>query len=106
MKQIEFLGDSLDRLRAFPPLVKQKAGHQLRQVQGGSEPIDWQPMNSIGQGVREIRISDADGAFRVIYVVNIGNRIYVLHAFQKKSRKTAKKDLDLAKQRFADLRRI
>jgi len=55
--------------------------------------------------VCEIRIREASGAFRVIFVANIGARIYVLHAFRKKSQKTAKKDRDLAKQRFNDLRR-
>ncbi len=105
MKQIEFLGYSLDRLREFPADAKQDAGHQLGRVQEGVDPLNWKPMTSIGSGVREIRIKESSGAFRVVYAANIGDRIYVLHAFRKKSQKTAKKDLDLAKQRFSDLRR-
>ncbi len=106
MKQIEFLGDSLERLREFPADAKQDAGYQLGRVQEGFEPLNWKPMTSIGASVREIRIRETSGAFRVIYVATISDRIYVLHAFRKKSQKTAKKDLHLAKQRFADLRRI
>lgn len=104
MKLIEFLGDSLERLRAFPVDAKQDAGYQLARIQEGLEPTDWKPMSSIGSGVREIRIRESSGAYRIIYVANLGGRICVLHAFAKKSRQTAKKDLDLAKQRFADLR--
>jgi phage-related protein len=55
-KPIEFLGNSLDDLRAFPLSAKREAGHQLDQVQNGQEPDDWKPMNSVGQGVKEIRI--------------------------------------------------
>ncbi len=105
MKQIEFLGDSLDRIRAFPSDAKQDAGYQLGRLEEDRVPMDWKPVNSIGPGVREIRIREAGGAFRVIYTTNLGDRIYVLHAFQKKTQKTPKKELDLAKQRLADVRR-
>jgi len=57
-------------------------------------------MRTIGSGVREIRVRDASGAFRVLYVANLVDAVYVLHAFQKKSRSTAKRDLDLAALRF------
>lgn len=60
-------------------------------------------MSSIGPGVREIRIRDANGAFRVIYVAKFVEAIYVLHCFQKKSEKTAKSDIDLAARRYRDL---
>jgi phage-related protein len=72
----------------------------LFKVQHGIEPSDWKPMKSVGPGVREIRIRDEAGAFRIIYVASIGEMIFVLHAFQKKSQQTAKRDLDLAIQRF------
>lgn len=61
-------------------------------------------MKSIGPGVREIRVKDTEGAFRVIYTANIGDTVYVLHAFQKKSQKTPKRNLDLAAQRYKELR--
>jgi phage-related protein len=75
-------------------------GMELRQVQRGLEPSDWKQMRSVGSGVREIRVRDAAGAFRVLYVVNLADAVYVLHAFQKKTRTTAKRDLDLAALRF------
>lgn len=102
-KPVEFLGSSLDDLRAFPLAAKREAGHQLDQVPHGQEPDDWKPMNTVGQGVREIRIRDAAGAFRVIYVAKFADAVYVLHCFQKKTEKTPKTDLDLAAKRHRDL---
>lgn len=102
-KPVEFLGSSLDDLRAFPLAAKREAGHQLDQVQHGQEPDDWKPMNTVGQGVREIRIRDAAGAFRVIYVAKFADAVYVLHCFQKKTGKAPKTDLDLAAKRYRDL---
>lgn len=69
---------------------------ELRQVQRGLQPSDWKQMRSVGSSVREIRVRDASGAFRVLYVANLADAVYVLHAFQKKTRATAKRDLDLA----------
>src|SRR3954469_20868416 len=98
-KPVEFRGGALDELRAFPEAARREAGYQLDQVQRGREPDDWKPMNTVGPGVREIRIRDTDGAFRVIYVAKFEDAVYVLHCFQKKSQKTRKADLDLAGQR-------
>ena len=105
MKPVEFLADSLDRLREFPPDVRREAGFQLDNVQHGIEPADWKPMVSVGAGVREFRLRDAAGAFRVIYVATLPEAIYVLHCFQKKTQTTAKADLDLARTRLRDLLR-
>lgn len=102
-KPVDFLGNSLDELRAFPLTARREAGHQIDQVQKGQEPDDWKPMNTVGQGVKEIRIRDAAGAFRVIYVAKFADAVYVLHCFQKKSGKTAKGNLDLAAKRYRDL---
>ncbi len=77
---------------------------ELRKVQLGLEPSDWKPMKSIGPGVRELRIRAAAGAFRVLYVANFAEAVYVLHAFQKKTQTTPKHDLDLATLRLALLR--
>jgi phage-related protein len=65
---MEFRGSSLDDLRAFPLEARREAGHQIDQVQNGQDPDDWKPMNTVGQGLKEIRIRDATGAFRVIYI--------------------------------------
>lgn len=105
MKPITFLADSLDAIRAFPETARREAGFQLDKVQRGFQPDDWKPMKGIGQGVNEIRIRDAAGAFRVIYVAKLEDAVYVLHAFQKKTQKTAKADLDLARARFKALMR-
>jgi phage-related protein len=102
-KPIEFRGSSLDDLRSFPLSARREAGHQLDQVQNGHEPDDWKPMNTVGQGVKEIRIRDAVGAFRVMYVAKFADAVYVLHCFQKKTEKTNKADLDLAAKRYRDL---
>jgi phage-related protein len=102
-KPVEFRGSALDELRAFPLSARREAGHQLDQVQHGREPDDWKPMNTVGQGVQEIRIRDTSGAFRVFYVAKFANAVYVLHCFQKKTEKTSKSDLDAARERYRDL---
>ena len=66
-------------------------------------PVDFKPMNTIGSSVMEIRLREEGGAYRVIYTAKIADAVYVLHAFQKKSRKTAPADLELAKKRYNKL---
>ncbi|WP_439510494.1 type II toxin-antitoxin system RelE/ParE family toxin [Marinimicrobium koreense] len=105
MKTIVWQGSSYNDLRALPLNARRDAGYQLDKVQRGLEPNDWKPMATVGRGVREIRIREDDGAFRVIYVASLGDSIYVLHAFQKKSQKTSVKDLNLAKARFKAIER-
>ncbi|KOF53854.1 hypothetical protein AD428_10875 [Achromobacter sp. DMS1] len=102
-KPVEFLGTSLDDLRAFPPSAKREAGYQIDQVQNGWEPDDWKPMKVVGQGVKEIRVHDSEGAFRVIYIAKFADAVYVIHCFQKKTQKTNKADIDLASKRYRDL---
>ena len=104
-KPIEFLGDSLRSLREFPDDAKRDAGYQLDRVQHGLQPDDFKPMPTIGKGVEEIRVRDDNGTFRVIYTARLADAVYVLHAFQKKTQATSKRDIDLAKQRFALLSR-
>lgn len=100
MKRITFLGDSLARLRDFPDDARSDAGYQLSEVQRGHDPSDWKPMKSIGPGVQEIRIREASGAYRVIYLATSPDIVLVLHAFQKKTQATAKKDIELAASRL------
>jgi phage-related protein len=102
-KPITFCGGALDDLRAFPGPARRDAGFQLDKVQHGRDPSDWKPMNTIGSGVREIRIRDAAGAFRVLYVAKFAETVCVLHCFQKKTQGTSKMDLDLAAKRYRDL---
>jgi phage-related protein len=105
MVPLRWLGDSKRRVREFPDSVRSELGHELWQVEIGEDPSDWKPMPSIGIGVREIRVKDQNGAFRVIYVANIDDRVFVLHAFQKKTQKTAAKDIELARARYRELKR-
>lgn len=102
-KPVEFRGSSLDDLRSFPVSARREAGHQLDRVQHGDEANDWKPLPTLGAGCREIRIRDASGAFRVIYVAKFADAVYVLHCFQKKTQKTSKTDLSLAERRYLDL---
>jgi len=99
MKRLIWVGSSLDDLRMFPADARRLAGHQLDLVQRGSEPHDWRVMTSIGPGVYELRIHTAL-EHRVFYVAKFEEGIYVLHAFEKKTRQTAQRDLDLTRERF------
>ena len=105
MKPVTFLGDSLEEIRAFPQGARREAGFQIEKVQRGMEPDNWKPVKTVGAGAREIRIRDEAGAFRVIYVASLSDAVYVLHAFQKKTEKTAKGAIELARKRFNDLMR-
>jgi phage-related protein len=105
MKPVSFVGSALDELRDFSVGARREAGHQLDRVQRGLDPDDWKPMTSIGSGVREIRIRDEAGAFRVIYIATRADAVYVLHAFQKKTQQTAQRDLDLAAARLRQITR-
>lgn len=106
MKPVRFMGSAKDDLSAFPEPARIRAGHELFMVQVGRDPDDWKPMTSVGPGACEIRVRDRAGAFRVIYVASFEDAIYVLHAFQKKSRKTSHTDLALAKQRYREARNL
>jgi phage-related protein len=102
-KPIEFCGSALDDLRAFPEAVRRDAGFQLDQVQQGRDPDDWKPVKSVGAGVREIRVKDAAGAFRVMYVAKFEEAVFVLHCFQKKTQKTSRADLTIGEDRYKAL---
>ena len=78
------------------------AGFELRAIQNGFEPRDWKAMRAVGAGVNEIRIHVL-GEWRVLYVANLTDAIYVLHAFQKKGQKTNKNDIDLARKRLRQI---
>jgi phage-related protein len=106
MKEAIFLGNSKEIISEFPASVRRKVGFQIGMIQAGEDPEDWKPMSSIGPGVREIRVRDQAGAFRVIYVATFREAVYILHAFQKKTQATPKQDIALAETRFRELRRL
>ena len=100
IKPLEFLGSTRDDLAAMPAGVRHDIGVELMRVQFGGQPTDFKPMSTVGSGVYEVRVRDASGAYRAIYVAKFEAAVYVLHAFQKKSQQTAKADIDLAKARY------
>ncbi len=103
-KPLLWVGSSREDLRELPSIVRKELGTDLRRVQSGLLPRDWKPMSSVGAGVVEIRIRE-EGAFRLMYIAKFTEGIYVLQVFQKKSQKTSGLDLDLARTRFAAVRR-
>jgi phage-related protein len=104
VKTLLWLGSSRYDLRHFPRNARQRAGYELYLVQCGLPASDWKSMPSIGAGVQEIRVH-TELEHRVFYVAKFGEAVYVIHAFEKKSRKTAGYDLELAKSRFNELLR-
>ena len=104
MKPLRFIGTSRDDLRTFPAAVRQAIGEELARVQWGFPPLDCKPMPSVGIGAYEVRVH-VGGAWRAIYVAKRADAIYVLHAFQKKTQKTGKSDIELAKHRYKLLRK-
>jgi phage-related protein len=98
-KPVVWVGSSRRDIRAFPPDARGAAGVELRRVQRGLDPVGWKPMSGIGPGVREIRVHTGR-EHRVVYVARFGEAVYVLHAFEKKSRKTTARDVAVARDRF------
>ena len=103
MKDVCLPGSSLDDLKKFPASARRDAGFELSYVQSGLQPSDWKPMSTVGAGTGEIRIKDEAGIYRVIYVAKFEEAVYVLHAFEKKTRKTSKADIDLTRARYKAL---
>jgi phage-related protein len=104
MKPVRFVGNSLECLREFPEDARHDAGYHLEEVQCGEPPDDFRPIPVVGKGAEEIRMRDESGAYRVIYVARRAEAVYVLHAFQKKTRATARHDIEVARKRYAQLR--
>jgi phage-related protein len=104
-KPLIWLGSSRRDLRVFPALARRLAGFQLRRVQHGLDPDDWKPMQTVGPGVREIRIHVA-GAHRVFYLATRAEAIYVLHAFEKKTQKTSALDLRIGRDRLRAVEKL
>jgi phage-related protein len=98
---IHWVGDAKEVLSAFPQSVKGVLGYSLRRLQRGHLPdCDARRMESVGKGVWELKTADERTWYRVIYLTRIGNALYVLHAFEKDSRKTDRRDLEIAKSRL------
>lgn len=104
MKTLTWVGDTKRRVCEFPEDARLSAGHQLWLVQLGRDPDDWKPMPSIGLGVREIRVREPSGSFRIVYIATLPEGVYVLHAFQKKTQQTERRDIELARLRLGAIK--
>jgi phage-related protein len=102
-KELRWVGSSYNDLIDFPREARRTAGFELRKVQAGLDPEDWKPFDGVGAGTREIRIRDASGIYRVMYVAKFEEAVYVLHCFQKKAQATSEHDKDIAEARYRAL---
>ena len=101
-KPIVWVGTALEDLRAFPDDARARAGYQLLRVQIGQTLTDWKPMGIVGAGVYEIRVH-TDREHRVLYIAKYEDAVYVLHTFEKRTRKTRAADITLARQRLLQI---
>ncbi len=101
-RPLVWLGSSLADLRAFPADARRTAGYQLRRIQFGLMPSDWKALSSVGPGVYEIRVHTGV-EHRVFYVAKFSEAIYVLHAFEKKTRQTRSAGIEVGRRRCARL---
>lgn len=101
-KPIVFLGSTLRDLQEMPDRAREMMLAELERVQHGGDPLHWKPMPTVGAGAREIRIR-IGRQFRVIYIAGFPEAIYVLHVFEKKTQRTALRDLQVAEARFRAL---
>jgi phage-related protein len=109
LRPLVWLGDSKRSLRAFPPGAQKLLGDELQLIQFGGMPRNAKPFKGVGGGVLEIALRYVADAYRVVLALQIGRRIYVLQAFQKKSKKgiaTPKREVDLIKQRYAEAKEL
>ena len=105
LRPLIWMGNSRKNIRDFPEQARASVGYALQLVQAGETPIDAKIFKGVGSGVYEIVKRYDTDTYRVIYAVKIGKNVYVLHAFQKKSKqgiKTPQADIDLVKQRYKD----
>ena len=103
-KKVHWMGSAWTDLKAFPDAARREAGHQLFLVQCGQTPEDFKPMRGVGVGVYEIRIH-TETEHRVFYIAKYPEAVYVLHEFEKRTRKTGRRDIQLARRRLAEVER-
>ena len=109
LRPLVWLGDSRKNLRDFPDGAQKLLGDELQLIQFGGMPKDAKPFKGVGSGVLEIALRYSSDAYRVVLAVQIGRRIYILHAFQKKSKKgieTSKRDVDLIRKRYTEAQEL
>jgi len=106
-RKLIWLVDSLVRLTGFPPMVRKKLGFAMYQAQIGQRHESAKMLHGFAETVWQVRADDPGGTYRAVYVVQLGEAVYVLHAFQKKATSgiaTPQRELDLIRQRLRQLR--
>jgi phage-related protein len=109
LRPLVWMGNAKRNLQAFPKGAQKLIGDELQLIQFGGMPRDAKPFKGVGSGVFEIALRFEGDAYRTVLAVQLGERIYVLHAFQKKSKKgiaTPKSDVDLIKQRYKEAKEL
>jgi phage-related protein len=109
LRPLVWLGNSRRNIQAFPTETQKIIGFELQLIQFGGMPKDAKPFKGVGSGVFEIALRHATDAYRTVVAVQLGRKIYVLHAFQKKSKKgiaTPKQEVDLIKQRYKEAKEL
>jgi len=104
LKELHWVGSAKRDLQNMPQAVQREIGFSLHRVQEGKMPSNAKPLTGVGAGVIEIVSDYNKNTYRAVYAIKLGDAIYVLHSFQKKSKtgiKTTKQDIDLIKQRLA-----
>lgn len=107
LRELAWVGSSKEDLLRFPEAVQREIGYALHLTQAGDKPDNAKPLTGLGSGILEIVSDYNKGTYRAVYAIKIGELIYVLHCFQKKSKqgiKTPKQELDLVKQRLESAR--
>ncbi len=105
IRPLIWLGNSKKTIQSFPEGVQKLIGDELQLLQFGGMPRHAKPFKGIGPGVIELAIRYATDAYRTVVAVQLGKKIYVLHVFQKKSRRgiaTPKHEVDRIKQRYRE----
>jgi len=109
LRPVVWLGNTKRNAQAFPDEAKKLIGDELRLIQYGEMPAKTKPFKGLGSGILEIAIRYDREAYRTVLAVQLGRKIYILHAFQKKSKSgitTPKTDVDLIKQRYKEAQEL
>jgi phage-related protein len=109
LRPVVWMGNSRKNLRGFPEGAQKLIGDELQLLQFGGMPKDTKPFRGVGSGVLEIAVQYDKDAYRTVVAVQVGKKIYVLHAFQKKSQRgieTPMQDVDLIKQRYREAKEL
>jgi phage-related protein len=109
LRAVVWLGDAKKNLREFPEEAQKLIGDELQLLQFGGMPRDTKPFKGVGSGVLEIAVRYDKDAYRTVVAVQLGKKLYVLHAFQKKSKRgieTPKRDVELIKQRYKEAKEL